>query len=376
MEVKKKIKTKVVAMYLPQFHQIPENDLFWGKGFTDWIAVKNARPLFEGHQQPRVPLNNNYYDLSIKENVAWQAKLAKEYGLYGFGIYHYWFNNEKNLLTKPAQIILENKDIDINYFYTWDNISWKRSWDNVKEFGNDWAPLVDKNINSGPAVLIKYILGGEKDWEKHYDYLLPFFKDDRYIKVDNKPMFNIMIYSKDILPMCEYWNSLAKKDGFNGIYFIFLYDRNREIPDNQFVFTYEPAWSGWKNEPFFDKVIRKCKTMLGHYNGLKLVLDYDKMWQRNLKSAKSMSESRFYHGALVDFDDTPRRGIKARYVRNASPKKFEKYLSELIKISSEQGKEFVFLTAWNEWGEGAYLEPDEKNGYEYLEALKSAISQQ
>ena len=177
-------KTKLIAMYLPQYHQIQENDEFWGEGFTDWITVRNAKPLFEGHDQPKVPLNNNYYDLSFRENVEWQAKLAKQYGIYGFGIYHYWFNNEKNLLTKPAQIIQENKDIDIKYFYAWDNISWKRSWSNVKESGNAWAPAIEKQkgINSGPCILIPYLIGGEADWKNHYNYLKPYFKDSRYIK--------------------------------------------------------------------------------------------------------------------------------------------------------------------------------------------------
>ena len=110
------MKTKLITWYLPQYHRIPENDEFWGEGFTDWVAVKKAQPLFKGHQQPRVPMSNNYYDLSIKDNIVWQAKLAKENGIYGFGIYHYWFNNEKNLLTKPVEIIYDNKDIDINFF--------------------------------------------------------------------------------------------------------------------------------------------------------------------------------------------------------------------------------------------------------------------
>ena len=133
------MKTKLIAWYLPQYHCIPENNVFWGEGFTDWVTVKKARPLFKGHQQPKTPLNNNYYDLSIKENVTWQAKLAKDYGIYGFGIYHYWFNNEKNLLTKPLEIIYNNKEIDIHYFMAWDNANWKRSWSAIE--GNSWAPI-------------------------------------------------------------------------------------------------------------------------------------------------------------------------------------------------------------------------------------------
>ena len=172
-------KTKIIAMYLPQYHSIPENDEFWGKGFTDWVTVKKAKPLFKGHEQPKVPLDNNYYDLSLKENVKWQAKLAKEYGIYGFGVYHYWFNNEKNLLTKPAEIIRDNDDIPINYFLAWDNANWKRSWSNVE--GNAWAPVADVD-NKGPQILIEYILGEEKDWENHFNYLKLHFDSSKYIK--------------------------------------------------------------------------------------------------------------------------------------------------------------------------------------------------
>ena len=366
------MKPKIIAMYLPQFHQIPENDEFWGKGFTDWVSVKNAKPLFKGHKQPRVPLNQNYYDLSKKENVAWQAKLAKDYGVYGFGIYHYWFNNEKNLLTEPAKIILQNKDININYLYAWDNLSWKRSWSNV-EGANDWAPIIDGEKPKGPAVLIPYILGTEQDWENHYQYLLPFFNDSRYIKNGNKPVFMIYHYSADIAKMCDYWNKRAKEDGFDGIFFIFRYDKELNIPESEYQFKYEPIFSGWATETILEKIIRKLMTKIRSNGGLKLVCDYDITWKRIIRNAKRMPNEHIFHGALVAFDDTPRRGAKARLFRNNTPEKFGKYLSKLIDICKQQDKEYIFVTAWNEWGESSYLEPDEENGYKYLKALKEAL---
>ena len=120
--------TKIIAMYLPQYHQIPENDKWWGEGFTDWVGAKSASSLFEGHEQPKIPMNDNYYDLSKADDIRWQAKLAREYGVYGFGIYHYWFSSSQKLLTKPAELILANKDIDIPFFFAWDNCSWVRTW--------------------------------------------------------------------------------------------------------------------------------------------------------------------------------------------------------------------------------------------------------
>lgn len=177
----RKVTTKLFALYLPQFHQIPENDKFWGKGFTDWVSVKNAKPIFDGHNQPKVPLNENYYDLSNEECVEWQAKLAYDHGIYGFAVYHYWFNNKQNILTRPAEILRDSKIVNVKYFYIWDNNNWKRSWSNVK--GNDWAPSAENSNKTGPSILIPYILGEENDWENHYNYLRKHFKSDNYEKM-------------------------------------------------------------------------------------------------------------------------------------------------------------------------------------------------
>ena len=369
-------------MYLPQYHSIPENDKFWGKGFTDWVTVRNAKPLYDGHSQPKVPLNKNYYDLSLKENISWQVDLATKYGIDGFAIYHYWFNNETNLLTKPSEIIYENKNIDILYFFAWDNNNWKRSWSNVE--GNDWAPSMDNqnaNKSVGPQILIPYILGNERDWKMHYDYLLPYFRDSRYVKKDNKPVFVIWTHSIEIDKMARYWDNLAKKDGFAGVYFVYQY-KEKGILNTPTVyngcnsFRYEPQFSGWARKTFVEKLERKLLTFLGikRKEGLK-IYDYDKIWETILHDAQSNTGSTPNHivGAFTSYDDTPRRGIvRGKVVSGSSPEKFQKYLSQLIKITRKQNKPFIFLTAWNEWGEGAYLEPDEENGYKYLEAVKRA----
>ena len=368
------MKPKIIAMYLPQFHQIPENDEFWGEGFTDWITVKKAKPLFKGHQQPRVPLNNNYYDLSIKENVEWQAKLAREHGIFGFGIYHYWFNNEKNLLTKPAEILLENKDIDINFFFAWDNANWIRSWGNVE--GNSWAPSMEKEkVKRGePIVLIPYILGEKKDWEIHYNYVSKFFADDRYIKKGNMPVFVILKYNEQIQKMCDYWEELARKDGYDGLYFIYKCTSNCGPLNNKNVFKYEPGYSGFPTPPslpsrLFKKAVRKIGFKKGFY-----IYSYDEVWNKIIENTLGMPRSNCYSGAFISYDDTPRRGKRGTVVYGSTPEKFAHYLSRLLEICSNQDKDYVFLTAWNEWGEGAYLEPDSKDGMNYLQALKNVIS--
>lgn len=360
---------KIIAMYLPQFHEIPENNEFWGKGFSDWVTVKKAKPLFKGHDQPKVPLNGNYYDLSQKESIKWQAELAKKYGVYGFGIYHYWFNNDKNLLTKPAEIILENKDIDINFHFAWDNTSWVRSWSNVN--GNAWAPSIEQNKRiGGKAILVEYILGSEEDWKNHYDWLRPYFKDDRYIKKDNKPIFVIYHFSPNIEQMCNYWQKLAIADGFKGIHFIFRYELGKKIPTSMYTFRYEPICSGWSNQSFLTRVINKIDRIIRRDGSLNRY-SYKRIWNNIISNANKTKDPSLYYGAFVSYDDTPRRGRRGIVVDNSSPSVFHDYLKRLVNICSEQNKEFIFLTAWNEWGEGAYLEPDESNHHDYLEALKS-----
>lgn len=367
------MEVKVIAMYLPQFHCIPENDEFWGKGFTDWVTVKKAHPLYIGHKQPRVPLNGNYYDLSIKENVKWQCNLARKYGLYGFGVYHYWFNNDKNLLTAPAEIMRDSDDIDINYFLTWDNGNWKRSWSNVA--GNDWAPLADcpQDKNKGPQILIPYILGREKDWENHYNYCRTHFHSSRYMKKDNKPVFGIFLYDKELDEMCQYWDKLARADGFDGMCFFFKYNKYKDIPKDALKFNYEPAFSGWGAHSMLDRVTNKIKTLTHTHKELQII-DYDKVWKKVLKFAAQSKSQTFYHSAFVGYDDTPRRGrTRGIVIDGGTPDKFGKYIGELMTICRKQKKEFLFLTAWNEWGEGAYLEPDSEMKYSYLEALNKAI---
>ncbi len=364
---------KIIAMYLPQFHIIPENDRFWGKGFTDWQTVRNAQSLFEGHLQPNVPLNKYYYDLSQKESVEWQCRLAYKYGIYGFGVYHYWFNDDTNLLTKPAEIMRDSDSIKTKYFFTWDNCSWVRSWSNVS--GNDWSPLADAQIKkAGPKVLVPYIIGEEKNWKKHYNYLKSHFNSKNYLKINNKPVFAIINYNEDIDKMCKYLDLLAKRDGYNGIFFIFKYKLFTRYPKGIYLYNYEPHFSAWGNINFWTRIknaiIRRLKIEKEIY-----YYDYDKTWKDVLENAAKHSESNFFHGAFVGYDDTPRRGKKrSRIVINRAPEKFEKYLSNLLYISKKQGKELIFLTAWNEWSEGAYLEPDERNSYSYLEAIKKAIS--
>ena len=368
-------KTKIIANYLPQYHCIPENDKWWGKGYTDWVAVQKATKLFEGHSQPRVPLGNNYYDLSQIDAVKLQAKLANNYGVYGFGIYHYWFTNDLHLLDKPALILKDNPEININYMFIWDNGSWKRTWSNVKENANDWAPEFDNSVKDNTkGILAELVYGTESDWRNHFEYLLPFFKDERYIKQNNKPVFAFFnqYNQEDIIQeMVKYWDGLAKENGFAGIEVIGKYSPGMTSKMEK-EFFYEPYQHAFTYDSFVTKAIRKIKKDYLKISALSLY-DYDKVWNRILSTANNNMDNSVIYGAIVGYDDSPRRGKNGKILTGASPDKFQRYLTELLQISNKQNKEYIFLTAWNEWGEGAYLEPDEENGYAYLEALKRAV---
>jgi hypothetical protein len=367
---------EIFAMYLPQFHQIKENSLWWGDGFTDWVSVKSGAPLFKGHQEPKVPLNDNYYDLSDYRNIAWQAGLAKKYGISGFGIYHYWFSSKQQLLTKPAELLLEHKEIDIKFFFAWDNSSWIRSWSKFmrhEKFINDWSPKLDTQKENTDGILAKLDYGNESDWEKHFFYLLPFFKDERYKKIFNKPIFVIWNNKDSVVlgEMMKCWNGLAQKNGFSGIVFISRFDPYNESNNFDFYFNYEPNFSMNINRNVFVKAKNYVNRRIFMNERLRM-LDYRSVWKRSLKFAKHNKRSDVFYGAFARYDDTPRRGKKGTVVINDSSLKFEYYLAELINISKAQDKKMIFLTAWNEWGEGAYLEPDGLTKYDFLESVLNA----
>ena len=358
---------KVIANYLPQFHETPENNRWWGEGYTDWIAVKNAKRIYKDQTQPKVPLCG-YYDLSDAESIRWQAELAREYGIYGFGIYHYWFSSYQNLLTKPVEVLIENKNIEINFMLIWDNGSWKKTWSNIP-FSNDWAPLYEQRDKCGEdeSVLAELIYGDEEDWRKHFEYLLPLFRDERYIKINDRPVF--VIFHQDNKPgilrrMIKYWDDCAKGSGFAGICVIGQTNLQK-ISFTELEFNYQPPHSGWNKLTFEDRVFRKIFGRTLHKK-----FDYDKVWEKIIDDTKQDKDT-ICGGAFVGYDDTPRRGRYGKFVKGGTPDKFGKYMKELLSVCKD--REFVFLTAWNEWGEGAYLEPDQESGYEYLEALKKAI---
>ena len=353
---------KVLSMYLPQFYRTPENDAWWGEGFTDWVSTKKAAPLFSGHVQPRIPLNSNYYDLTEKETMKWQSELMHQYGIDGMCIYHYWFKDGRKVLEKPAENLLKWKDIDMPFCFYWANESWARSWSNVPE-KNVWANTSEPCRNGFDSeVLLEQDYGEEEIWEEHFSYLLPFFLDDRYIKIDGKPL--ILIYRTESVPclrqMLECWRKLALENDFEGIYVIGANCNSGISSVLDAILVHEPKsalYEYFMMHPERDCLVKK--------------ISYDNIWNILLASDKNNGVQTYYSG-FVDYDDSPRRGKEGNVITDADPDKFKKYIIKLMVKNQKAGSDILFLNAWNEWGEGMYLEPDEAHGFGYLQALKEA----
>lgn len=363
--------TKTIAFYLPQFHEIPENNEWWGNGFTEWTSVKAAKPLFKGHIQPKIPYKGRYYNLLDKDIMKWQASIAQKAGVFGFCFYHYWFKGKK-LLEKPVENYLHCPDITQNYCFSWANESWIRTWSNLE--GNDWNESIDKkNPKNGPSVLMKQDYGNESDWIEHFEYLLPFFKDRRYIKVDGKPMFLIYKIEKIqcINAMLECWNRLALENGLNGIYIVGTNSQKKVSKYMNANVLYEPAFTFSNDLPYLYKIRNSVMDKLNKigYEHVRKY-NYDIIWNKIL-NRKIKGSVITFSGAFVNYDDTPRRGVNGTLFTKVTPKKFGKYLKRLIERENNEGENYIFITAWNEWAEGAFLEPDAKNGYNFLSQIKS-----
>lgn len=363
---------KLIANYLPQYHVIPENSAWWGDGYTDWVAVRKAKPIVEGEIQPKAPLGGVYRYLDDPDSIKWQVGLAREYGIDGFGIYHYWFNSNMQLLQTPSELIRDNKDIDIEYMFIWDNCSWQRTWSGLRR-GNDWAPSFDSGGPDGSTgMLAELDYGDERDWEIHFEYLMTHFSDERYIRVDGMPVFAIMKPRNDfqtIRRMTKYWDRLARKRGLPGLRCLTLDNCANRLVGCRLPHTFR--YSPKSPQSIVELAVEILFQRRAALNGRPQLHDYDHEWSRILRSARRASGSTYLSG-FVSFDDTPRRGGKATVYRGATPDKFRRYLAELLSIAEGRGDELVFLSAWNEWGEGMYLEPDELNGYAWLEAVREA----
>lgn len=350
---------KLISFYLPQFHEIPENNDAWGRGFTEWTNVSKSKPLFLGHRQPRIPLGGNYYNLLDDGVMEWQTDLAGKYGIYGFCFYHYWFHG-RLVLEKPAERLLKNEKIAFHYCFAWANEPWTKTW---------------HGAGGNKEILIPQTYGGEEEWSRHYDYFRPFFHDRRYIKEGNRPM--LLIYRLRNIPhfndMIRYWNARAREDGFQGLFLVSMNVCREHVAKSIWVngsVDFEPNRTKSEMLGTESAIVPKEKGgWLRNRFAIKAI-QYDRI---NREMLKTSHEKNHFRTVFVDYDDSPRRGVRAVVTRGTSPEKFGRYLKAALRQSLEEGNEYVFLNAWNEWGEGNYLEPDERHGYGYLEKVRECM---
>ena len=344
---------RIFSFYLPQYHEIPENNEWWGKGFTEWTNVRKAKPLFKGHVQPVHPLNNNYYDLMDKSIVEWQTRLMKAYGLTGMIYYHYYFCGKK-LLEKPAENLLKLKEIDQPFFFCWANRSWKKTWNGTSE------------------LLIEQKYGNEPDWEEHFQYLLPFFQDERYEKKNNKPVF--MLFGCDFSEKqkyVEYLDQKCKDVGFSGIHIINVAFRIEDL--NKIDSDVEETWHLREPNTSISLYYDKLKSIpFSIYNRTMKILSKKHIFKYNGdKLLKERTDYRtdipYIPGLFFGWDNTPRHGSRGDYVSAPKKETVWKYLDSM------KDSEYLFINAWNEWCEGMILEPTEENGYKYLEWIKEWV---
>lgn len=354
-------KARFIAFYLPQFHPIPENDEWWGKGFTEWHSVVRAKPLFIGHKQPHLPADLGFYDLRLEETRIAQAKLAKEAGIEGFCYWHYWFGNGKRLLERPFNEVLSSGKPNFPFCLGWANHSWEKK-------------LWDKNGNS--ELLIEQTYPGKDDYINHFYTVLPAFKDKRYITIDNKPLF--VIYNPGGFPEISkfllIWRSLAIENGLNDIFFV-AKDADSRKKDEYISMG-------------FDAIYNLDHINIHHHLNLtkKIWLYIKREWLHipttfeykdaiNHMITSESTKIDVFPSIAPNWDHTPRSGRKSIILKNSTPKYFKKaVLLALNAVKNKPAeKRIVFLVSWNEWGEGNYLEPDTEFGNGYLNALKEAI---
>ena len=356
-------KPRLIAFYLPQYYPTPENDEWWQKGFTEWTNVGNARPLFRGHYQPRVPADLGYYDLRVPEVREEQVQLAREAGIEGFCYWHYWFAGRR-LLDRVFTEVVESGKPDFPFCLCWANESWSR-----KLWNRDGS--VAKN-----EVLVEQEYPGEVDIRKHFEALVSAFSDPRYMKIDGKPIFVVYrpLACRDLHKMIGVWNDLARENGLPGFYFVgYTLDVESEYDSIKALGVdavcscrmrrHKRGTMAW--------FLRKLLSLVTH---MPECYHYRKVYP-TLIGKEEAERDDVFPTLMPNWDHTPRSGANGYLFTNSTPKLFEEHAVDVLnKIAGKpKDKQICFLKSWNEWGEGNYMEPDLRYGKGYINALKRAI---
>jgi lipopolysaccharide biosynthesis protein len=350
---------RLIAFYLPQFHPIPENDEWWGKGFTEWTNVAKAKPLFRGHYQPHVPADLGFYDLRVGETRVAQAEMAREHGIEGFCYYHYWFAGRR-LLERPFNEVLKNGDPNFPFCLCWANQTWSGVWHGRPN-----------------ETLIEQTYPGFADHREHFEALVKAFEDPRYIRVKDRPLF--MIYQPWEIPSVEkvldFWNELSVARGLSCPYFVGILFGDEQPPTNfdAFVATRlgPPSAVRSGGNGMAGRLSRAFLKMIGRPR--------PKIYRYSDYVEEMFSEPPHdyfnYPCVVPNWDNTPRSGARGVVLHGSTPELFRVHLRKAINSVREREMEFrlVFVKSWNEWAEGNHLEPDLKFGRQFLEVTKQEV---
>lgn len=363
-------KIEVIAFYLPQYYPTPENDKWYGPGFTEWTNVGKARPLFRGHYQPKVPADLGYYDLRLPEIREQQAELAKEAGITAFCYYHYWFGSGVQMLDMPLKEVVRLKRPDFPFCICWANHSWfKKTWDSTTN-----------TLNNQPLVKQEY--PGAEDIDKHFYSLLDCFKDERYFKIKGKNVF--VIYHVDEMPDAKSfmyrWQELAKKEGLPPFTFMAYADDRARISHPSYALC--------------DKIILSCKYNIEASGSSRNIRKFSSFARSFISKTTGIPLNKFNYKdvrskfVISDFkeedvlpvlfpnwDNTPRREAGALILHEATPEQFYLHCKDVFSLIKDKQDKTVFLKSWNEWGEGNYMEPCLKYEHGYIESLDKALQE-
>lgn len=356
---------RFIAFYLPQFHPTPENNEWWGPGFTEWHSVTKAKPLFRGHIQPHLPADLGFYDLRVPETREAQARLAREAGIEAFCYWHYWFGNGRRLLDRPFREVVESGSPDYPFCLAWANHSWyKKLW--------------DPKAKEKDKLLIEQTYPGIKDYEMHFFEMLPAFQDKRYFRVNGKPFFAIYDTQsfEDLPTFIKTWRRLARENGLGDFYFVGTdFDgrfRNDIISkgldavyENDSINIHHHLTKFQKAIQYFKREFLKRPTVFEYKDAMKhMIIPLCK--ERNVIPM-----------ITPNWDHSPRSGGRAFILNHSTPKLFKSLAKKAIEIvkSKPQDEQVIIIKSWNEWGEGNYMEPDQEFGHGYLNALHEAISE-
>ena len=353
---------KALAIYLPQYHPFPENDEWWGKGFTEWTNVVSSQPQFRGHYQPQLPTDSGYYDLRVPETREQHAQMAKDYGISGFAYYHYWFSG-KRLMHQVIDEVLESQKPDFPFCYFWANETWSRRWENKEN-----VVLISQEYS-------------EEDDRHHAEWLIQSFKDDRYIKINGRPLF--LIYKPFDLPnpqrTFEIFEEVCAAHGVPRPFFVASNSHDKDRNPLELGFDTAIHFQMRHNvlsefwiDGFTPKRLIK-NLMQGIFNPTLKVYDYHDYLNR---VRRNKIKYKGFPCVVVGFDNTPRKGKNAVILRNQNIPDFKQALIEAREDAKKlpEGEQFVFINSWNEWAESNHLEPCEKFGTRFLEAVKEIFT--